>query len=69
MIKFLSRYLSRLSFDQIFKLHVRSNLDYCDIIYHVPPIDNPYSHEHTQHLLMNRLESMQYNAAFAITGA
>ena len=69
MIKLLSRYLPRPSLDQIYKLHVRSHFDYCDIIYHVPPVDNPYSHEYTQNLLMNRLESMQYNAALAITGA
>ena len=69
MIKLLSRYLPRPSLDQIYKLHVRSHFDYCDIIYHVPPVDNPYSQEYTQNLLMNRLESMQYNAALAITGA
>ena len=69
MIKLLSRYLPRPSLDQIYKLHVRSHFDYCDIIYHVPPVDNPYSHECTQSLLMNRLESMQYNAALAVTGA
>ena len=69
MIKLLSRYLPRPSLDQIYKLHVRSHFDYCDIIYHVPPVDNPCSQEYTQNLLMNRLESMQYNAALAITGA
>ena len=68
MIKLLSRYLPRPSLDQTYKLHVRSHFDYCDVIYHVPPVDNPYSHEHRQNLLMNRLESMQYNAALAITG-
>ena len=35
----------------------------------VPPVDNPYSHEYTQNLLVNRLESMQYNAALVITGS
>ena len=69
IIKLLSSYLPRPSLDQIYKLHVRSHFDYCDIIYHVPPVDNPYSHEYTQNLLMNRLESMQYNVALAITGA
>ena len=68
MIKHLSRYLPRSSLDQIYKLHVRSHLDNCDLIYHVAPVDNPYSHENSQNFLMNRLESMQYNAALAITG-
>ena len=69
MIKLLSRYLPRPSLEQIYKLYVRSQFDYCDIIYQVPPVNNPYSHEYTQNLLMNRLESMQYNAALAIMGA
>ena len=69
MIKLLSRYIPRPSLDQIYKLHVRSYFDHCDVIYHVPPVDNPYSHEHKQNLLMNRLESMQYSVALAITGA
>ena len=69
MIKLLSHYLPRPSLDQIYKLHVRSHFDFCEVIYHVPPVDNPYSHEHRQNLLMNRLELMQYNAALAITGA
>ena len=73
MIKLLSRNLPRSSLDQIYKLHIqaaaRSHFDYCDVIYHVPPVDNPYSHKNSQNFLMNRLESMQYNATLAITGA
>ena len=69
MTKLLSRYLPLPSLDQIYKLHVRSHLDYCAIIYDVPHVDDPYSHEYMQNLLTNRLESMQYNAALAITCA
>ena len=32
-------------------------------------MDNLYSHEHSQHFLMNRLEAMQYNVALTMAGA
>ena len=41
MIKLLSLYLPRPSLNQVYKLHVRSHFDYCDVIYHVPSVDNP----------------------------
>ena len=44
MIKLISRYLPRPSLDQIYKLHVRSHFDRCNVC--------------TQSFLMNRLESM-----------
>ena len=34
MIKFLSRYVSREVLDQIYKLFLRPQLDYVDIVYH-----------------------------------
>ena len=34
IIRFLSKYVSRDVLDQIYKLYVRPNLDYGDIIYH-----------------------------------
>ena len=68
MIKLLSCYLPRSSPDQIYRLHARSHF-YCDVIYHVPPVDNPYSQENSQNCLMNGLESMQHNAVLAIIGA
>ena len=68
MIKFLSRYLPRATLDQIYKLHVRPHFDYCDVIYHVPPTHNPFTLCTSQNYLMNRLETMQYTAALAITG-
>ena len=35
-IKHLAPYLPLKSRDQIFKMHVRPHLDYCDMIYHIP---------------------------------
>ena len=38
LIKHLRSYLPTFSLDQIYKMHVRSPLDYCDFIYHIPKI-------------------------------
>ena len=35
-LRFLSKYLPLHSLDQIYKMMIRSHLDYCDVIYHVP---------------------------------
>ena len=43
----------------IYKSHIRPHLDYGDIIYDQPHIDS----------FINKVESVQYNAALAITGA
>ena len=36
IIKHLSQFLPLKALDQMYKAHVRSHLDYCDIIYHEP---------------------------------
>ena len=36
IIKHLAPYLPLKSRDQIFKMHVRPHLDYCDMVYHIP---------------------------------
>ena len=38
LIKYLRSYLPTNSLDQIYKMHVRSHLDYCDFIYHIPEL-------------------------------
>ena len=40
LIKHLRVYMPIKSLDQIYKMHVRSHLDYGDLIYHIPPIKN-----------------------------
>ena len=37
IIKYLNRFLPLKTLDQMYKALVRSHLDYCDIIYHIPP--------------------------------
>ena len=67
ILKKLSNFLPVRAMDQIYKAYCRSHLDYCDLIYHIPPkltetglvLQN----------LMEKVERVQYQAALAITGA
>jgi len=72
IIKHLAPYLPLKSRDQIFKMHVRPHLDYCDVIYHIPAITKEASDSdsiRTLNYLMGTLESTQYQAALAVSGA
>ena len=69
MLRFLSNYLPRQTLNELYKLYVRLHLDYGDVIYHIPKKVCDFSHEVTLHRLMERLESVQYSAGLAITGA
>ena len=72
LIKHLALYLPVKSRDQIFKMHVRPHLDYCDLIYHIPIKTNEMSDGDSQrnlNYLMETLESTQYQAALAVSGA
>ena len=72
MIKHLSPYLPLKSRDQIFKMHVRPHLDYCDMIYHIPMKrreTGDFDTTRSLNYLMNSLESTQYRAALAVSGA
>ena len=61
IIRYLSKYVCWGVLDQIYKLYVRPHLDYGDIIY------NKYDPEYTLELT-KKLESIQYSAAFALSG-
>ena len=50
-------------------MYARPHLDYCDIIYHSPVMTHDFSSSLTLNYKMNTLESTQYQAALAITGA
>ena len=72
IIKHLSPYLPLKTRDQIFKMHVRPHLDYCDVIYHIPVKPREMSNfdcSRTLQYLMKLLESTQYQAALAVSGA
>jgi len=68
IIKCLSRYLSIKTLDIIYKMYIRPHLDFCDVIYHIPCITNPFDSSISLNYLMNTLERIQYHAALAITG-
>ena len=72
IIKHLAPYLPLKSRDQIFKMHVRPHLDYCDMIYHIPATireTRDFDSCRTLNYLMKLLESTQYQAALAVSGA
>ena len=68
MLKFLSRYLPRHTLNELYKLHVRPHLDYGDVIYHTPAKLCEFSHNEILISSMEKLESVQYSAALAVTG-
>ena len=78
VIKRLCNYMQRKILLQIYKSFIRPHLDYCDIIYHKPIYDDFYIQHYSDraksdpvfinHELTNKIESVQYNAALAITG-
>ena len=68
IIKYLSCFLSVKTLSQIFKLYKQPHLEFCDVIYHVPIITNPFDSSINLNYLMNTLERIQYYAALAITG-
>ena len=69
IIKYLSKFLPLKALNQMYKALVRSHLDYCDIIYHIPSLQNQPSVDVTLNSLMAKDESIQYQAALAVTGA
>ena len=69
IIKFLSKYLPRNNLTELYKLYVRPHLDYGDVIYHIPPKKCDFSQDISLNNHMEKLESIQYSAALAVTGA
>ena len=69
MLRFLSSYLPKHTINQLYTLYVRPHLDYVDVIYHIPQKLNDFSREITLNRQMERLESVQYFAGVAFTGA
>ena len=69
LLKHLSQYLSRHTLNNLYKLYVRPHLDYGDGIYHIPAKVCKFSNDFSLPTLMEKIESVQYSAALAITGA
>ena len=68
VIKFLSKYCPIKTLNQIYLMYVRPHLDYCDVIYNTPFINNEFDSHITLPTLMESLEKVQYQAALAVTG-
>ena len=62
VIRYLSKYVSRDVLDQMYKLYVRPHLDYSDIFI----INTTLT---LNSILLKKLESTQYSAALAVSGA
>ena len=64
IIKDIKRFLSLETLDQMCKAVVRSHLNYCDIVYHIPS-----KQDQLGGILMEKVEIIEYQAAPVITGA
>ena len=68
LLKYLSKYLPRHTLNELYKLYVRPHLDYGDVIYHIPAKACEFSQNIILPNVMQKLESVQYSAALAVTG-
>ena len=68
VIKYLSKFVSVKTLDQIYKAFVRPHLDYCDVVYHIPPNINLFDSTISLTCSMEKVERVQYQAALAVTG-
>ena len=64
----MSKYAPRFILEQVYKSNVRSNLDHCDVIFHQPPPDGPLAINKLS-AQMDKLESVQLQAAYAVSGS
>ena len=69
IIKYLNKFLPLKTLNQMYKALGRSHLDYCDIIYHIPPTTRAPPLGTSLHDHMEMIEKTQYQAALAVTGA
>ena len=69
IIKHLNKFLPFKTLIHMYKALVRSHLDYCDIIYHIPPTQHAPPLGTSLHDHMEMVEKTQYQAALAVTGA
>ena len=69
LLRYLSKYLPRHTLNELYKLYVRPHLDYGDVIYHIPAKVCELSGNITLPSLMEKLQSVQYSAALAVSGA
>ena len=64
LIKYLSKFLSIKTLDQMYKALVRSHLDYCDTINHIPASNSQINLGLTLNSFMEKVERTQYQVFF-----
>ena len=69
IIKYRSFYAPTKTLDQIYKIFVRPHMAYCDIIYYLPHSTSAFDCSSNLNSMMQSLESTQYEAALAVSGA
>ena len=67
LLNYLAKYLPQYTLSELYKLYVRSHLDYGDATYHIPVKVCEFSQNIVLPNLMEKLESVQYAAALAVT--
>lgn len=67
IIRHLRSYVPIKSLDQVYKIHIRSYLNHCDIMYHAPTLSNDCNSSLSLNYKMDILKRTQYQAAQAIT--
>ena len=68
LLKYLSKYLPRHTFNELYELYARPHLDYSDAIYYIPAKACEISQNIIVPNVMENLESVQYSAALTVTG-
>ena len=68
IIKYFSKFLPLKFPDQMYEAVVRSHLDYCKTIYHIPALNSQTNLSVTLNSSMKKVERIQYQATFANTG-
>ena len=69
IMKFMSKFVPRSTLETMYKAYVRSQLEYGDVIYHRPPLVGNHLSIYDLNETMTKVESVQYRAALATTGA
>ena len=63
-IKSLSRFLSVKTLDLIIKLYIRPRFDFCDVIFHIPSITNPFDSSINLNYLMSKFGKNSISRCF-----
>ena len=73
IIKKIYPFVSRKTLNDVYKMYIRPHLDYADVLYHTPNKDTltflSIDENYDLHVTMKSIESVQYDAALAVSGA